>query len=647
MKTPSDTSKRANSGQELLDTVALAAVLVSASGLLEMTAAGALLGGAESTAAGMFRSVSTVIAAHLAFGTIVGMMAFSAARFAAGISLLPRPRPLGFGLATAGALFLPALAALPASLGFVGRAGLAGLISLAAMAAALLLTVRGPVTLPRKAMIAACVAMLVLGLATDLFSGGKTGGTADASRPDVILISLDTVRPDHLEPYGYTLPTSPNLAAFAREAVVFDEAFASEPWTLPTHMSMMTSLYPLSHGVVSRDTRLNTETTTLARVLADNGYRSAGFVPGGEESWTASQRGFGAGFNDYHHAPHQLRNARGTSLLRFYESLQGPASGSAADINASVAQYLSIAPPDPMFLFLHYYDAHSDFTDLPYEAPAPLIDMFVPGGLGGFEVCSGEIPCASHYLGTRDPSNTSDEDQATVRGLYDAGIRALDDELGLLFENLRNVGRFDNTLIIITADHGEEMMEHGRFLHTQVYDETLRVPLLIKYPGGSAAGTRFATAAEHVDLMPTVLDVAGISYQGDMQGRSLADTATTAADPADGRYVFFSNTDQGGDFVTREIGMRTPDRKLIISIEDIVKERPTEAALRLFDLHNDPRELDNLAASGLPADADWMRQAVWAWFDESRRHVDLRPPERSVVLSPEEMERLRSLGYLR
>ncbi len=637
--------ERTSARGDLLDACLLGGLVATMIGLAEIAVAGHLAG------IGLFgselRSIGRILILHFCFGIVSGLAAVVVSRFAVGIGLLRGPRPVAFSLAVGWAAFLPTLALTPPSWSGSWRLSVATLASVFVVAAIVSWAIRTARVFPRNAMLGTSGALLILLLLTQ-FDGRRFRDTANDTAPrapNVILISLDTVRPDHLEMYGYTRPTSPNLAELARDSVVFDAAFASEPWTLPSHMSMMTSLYPLAHGVLSKDTRLNEEVTTLAEVLGETGYTSTAFVAGSEESWTGGRRGFADGFDHYYHPPHQLRKTRGTSLLWFFHTLWGPAAGSVRDINASAIEFLRSEQPQPAFLFLHYYDAHSDFTQLPYDAPESMIRMFLPEGSPALAACDDAGRCASNFLATRDRASMSEETLSSIIGLYDAGIRYLDAELGKLFDALKELDYYDESIIIVTSDHGEELFEHGRFLHTQVYDEVLQVPLIIKLPKGEHAGHRVRNLVEHVDLMPTVLDLLRIPHEGEMQGSSLANGLE--GDEMESQYVFFSNTDQGGDFVTREIGMRTPDRKLIIGFEHTRAEGPEETHLRFFDLDVDPEERNNLAGDELPAEADWMRDALWQWYRQTQLLNQRFPAEVSVELSEAEIERLRALGYLR
>lgn len=327
-----------------------------------------------------------------------------------------------------------------------------------------------------------------------------------ARRPSVILISLDTLRQDHVESYGTGESLTPNLDALAAEAVVFEDSFAQIPFTLPSHLSMFTSLYPDAHGVDDETETLSTQIPTLPELLKKGGYRNLGVAA---NVWMKAEFGFGRGFDRYFLIPQELT---------FSDR-----------INATLGILLNQPKNQgvPLFLFLHYFDAHSDFSNtrnntLPYFAPP---EYLLPLGerVDTGEYCTPVGQCASDFLvaANDSPELVDTAKLARIQALYAAGVRYLDRDLGTLFADLKDRGLWDDALVILTADHGEELREHGEFLHSQPYTENLAVPLLIKLPGERFAGERRSGLVETVDLLPTILEITGIDAPAGMQGRSL------------------------------------------------------------------------------------------------------------------------------
>lgn len=439
---------------------------------------------------------------------------------------------------------------------------------------------------------------------------GRAGGRGAAPPASLVLISVDTLRADRLSVYGYGRPTSPGLEALAREAVVFDHFYYNGGGTLPSHMTMMTSLHPATHGIGPESSKtLEPERQTLAEVLAAAGYATAAFTDGG---WLAAKFGFGQGFARYEEA--------GGGLER--------------SIPAALAWLRTVPGDRPFFLFLHTYDVHSAWRKLPYDCPGDGELGFVTSPPASFDGCrDGE--CASSLLAAANRRVRDGEarlaDQFTpaeiafVSDLYDGCVRWSDGRLAELFAALRAEGRWQGTAIAVLSDHGEEFGEHGQLLHDQGgYEELAHIPWILKLPGARFAGRRVAGLAAMVDVMPTLLEALGERPPAEAQGRSLGRAIRDGASSRPALHMYSV--------------LRTADRKYFSD------ER------RLFDLARDPLEQHNELAQEPLLAGQLERQvreliaidhAAAAAF--SRRSV-AGPP---VLLSVEEIQRLRALGYLR
>ena len=332
--------------------------------------------------------------------------------------------------------------------------------------------------------------------------------------PNVLLIVLDAVRSMDLSLYGYQRPTTPVLERLATRSVVFDRAVASSSWTLPSHATMMTGLWA-DETRANWNTPLRSDVPTLAEALTARGYRTGGFVANtyyvGRES--GLDRGF-AHWDAEHEAPGHLVLA--SAIVRpFDQDLDGwrlrmrrwqtLGRKDARLINRQLLDWLHDGPADrPFFAFLNYYDAHD-----PYITRAPFDTMF------------GRRPddFIPMLWRSRDPPPGELRD---LQLAYDQGIRALDHDLGLLLDTLAARGVLDNTLVIVTSDHGEEFGEHHLIQHGySLYMPSLRVPLLVSLPGRVPAGQRLSPWVSLRDLAATVLDVTGDSAHA-IPGRSLA-----------------------------------------------------------------------------------------------------------------------------
>jgi arylsulfatase A-like enzyme len=581
--------------------------------------------------------ISRVLTLHLLAGGLVGLVALGLSAAWPRWNLLPAAVIVSWVVLLP---LLPALRELTVGMSLPVRA-LTGLLatlavltlSVVALSTVRSILVRGASLWPSRVAMALFVGLGAVWGTTTVWHGKSSGG------PNVILISLDTVRADHLQPYGYPRQTSPTLERFADEAVVFTEAYGPEPWTLPSHMTMMTGLHPLRHGVRTRQSRLAGEVTTIAEALGARGYHSYAFVASGPTSWVGGLRGFADGFDRYHHPPHWRTWTLGTSLLETAYAPFAPGAGSAEDIAASATRLLQRVDADPFFLFLHFYDAHSDSKRLPYEAPANLVEAVAGKRDRHFEGCLGNR-CASSLLATSGSCAKAGEPRLEpwmvedIIAHYDAGIRLIDGYLEQIFRSLEQRGLMDNSLIVVTADHGEEFLEHGSFLHTQLHREVTHVPLMVRLPGGKTVG-RVSNRASLADLLPSILDFAGADIPEDIDGHSLL--PVISGETAEARTLMFSNTRQGGEFDLRDLAIRAGGKLLIQRMAPRCEGGTLGDPTELY-VERDDRADDNVSREALEAQLrEWL---------ESIEPVGAADAEGPVDLSPEEIERLRSLGYI-
>ncbi len=337
-------------------------------------------------------------------------------------------------------------------------------------------------------------ALLGLGCEEELRRPERTGLPVPRATRGYILISIDTLRADHLGLYGYPRPTSPFLDSLARRATVFEEAYAQFPSTLVSHMSMLTGLYPREHGVFPPNSVLPSKVETLPEVFQRNGFRTAGFTEGG---FVSGRYGFRRGFDVFNS---QERSRKADRLIERTFRQGG--------------DFLeSLGPQDRFFLFLHTYAVHA-----PYDAPRRYQDLFwhgppPPGAIRP----AGPALNRWDLTGERPPEPVLDR----LRAQYDAGIRQTDDVLRGFFAEIERLGLADDVTVVITADHGEEFHDHGRFNHTQLYRETLHVPLLVIHPDADAP-VRHGGVVQLIDLAPTLCELARVKPRGRTSGASLA-----------------------------------------------------------------------------------------------------------------------------
>jgi arylsulfatase A-like enzyme len=416
-------------------------------------------------------------------------------------------------------------------------------------------------------------------------------------RPNIVLISIDTLRRDHLSCYGYDRPTSPHLDQLAAEGMLFENAIAQCSYTLPSHVSMLSGQYPAVHGVrVVEDHITPKRTVLLSELLQQAGYRTAAFAGG---LLVHSSYGYERGFDAY---------ADRDPIM----SLDG---------ERLVMSYLDQALSAPFFLFVHTYAVH-DFIATPRQ-----LARFHP------EPCDSRLH-GKTYLDWGVVSNdqgATESDRRHIVDLYDAAIASTDEFVGRLLAELGALGLDQNTLVVVTSDHGKELLERGVLAHGHtLYDEMIRVPLLVRGPG--VARGRASALVELVDITPTLLERAGLTVLDLMQGRSL----------------FGSQREKSGTYselvatpAFKHV-WRTAAQKII---ESMPLGQPAAARREVYDLVADPGERHDLGAGpfapALTAELQRVQQAL------DRRGQELsRGLEKRTGVDDELLERLRAQGYI-
>jgi arylsulfatase A-like enzyme len=340
--------------------------------------------------------------------------------------------------------------------------------------------------------------------------GRVTGGLR------VILITVDTLRADHLPAYGYRGVRTAALDRLAAEGVTFEEARAQAPWTLPSFCSLFTSLNPSTVGVESGTDRLDDAAQTLAEYLADVGYTTQAIVT---NAWLMRPFNLQQGFHGYYHfderevASYQLGQMawyRAANRLGIAEAWHGVTRTGAGPITDEAITWLRGNRDRRFFLWLHYMDPHE-----PYEPPR----QFVPTSS---EPYSGVYQWSSGYLDRTKQRTLSPADVRQFERLYDGEIQYTDHNIGRLLDALDALELTDSTLVVFTSDHGEEFLEHGDLGHGRtVYGEQLRIPLILRCPALLLSGVRVPDRVRLIDLLPTVLDLLNIEPVRLMQGESL------------------------------------------------------------------------------------------------------------------------------
>jgi arylsulfatase A-like enzyme len=458
-------------------------------------------------------------------------------------------------------------------------------------------------------------------------AGGAAGATS-ASRPNVLVYLVDTLRADRLGCYGNSKPTSPRLDQMVAESVIYDGAMSTAPWTKPSVASLMTGTEPALHGVVDFMDSLPSDLVTFAEVFQGNGYRTQAVVA---NPLVGRQFNYGQGFEQYREV-----------------SYQRPASES----NKMVFPWLDSLPAgQPFLLYVHTLDPH-----IPYRPPLAFRKAWLrswhkpaPGNPSkailrstrdhDWQALSDELKRRSFEV---DPAPIPQATYDNLNALYEGELATNDAAFGELLDHLKEKGLYDNTLIVFVSDHGEEILDRGKLGHMhKLYQELMHIPLVVKYPHGRGGGQRIGQLCQIVDVMPTILGQAGLPVPRGLAGRPLP-----LAESPELRPLFFDiEAGRQGQLAHQ------PEGNYLIDARGVRLGQWTAAVCRagnfltdpfvLFDLQADPGERHNL----------WLQHPVRALELESLiRRYDARrnPSKRTNTASPEETERmLRSLQYLR
>lgn len=446
---------------------------------------------------------------------------------------------------------------------------------------------------------------LALGLAlgcTEDQPAQQAEANAAANAAPLLMISLDTTRRDHLPFHGYDRDTAPNLHALAKQSVVFDDFLTMSSWTLPTHASLFTGLFPATHGAhysnrgdvalgdadgapqgfqAFRANRLPAEATTLAEVLQSRGYATAAITAG---PWFKRVFGLDQGFDHYD---------------ADFDSLEGRRGDEVSDLALAALDRFG---DRPFFLFLNYFDPHD-----PYDGHGTKWEQFLrPGG---------------------------DFARSKTLAEYDAEIHYMDEQISRVIDALKARALFDRSWIVVTSDHGEHFGEHGLEIHGfSLYEDVVRGVLFIKPPEGVALAASGSERAQSIDVMPTLLDALGIEIPAAVEGEPIQ----TIDHPFVAElYRTSGNVQWKGERFRRELRALYEGRyKLIVS------SKPEDQDAGLFDLERDPDEENDLSAAQ-PERASAMRERLEAWL-AARQPLAKTPVD---AVDEQTRRQLEALGY--
>jgi len=444
-------------------------------------------------------------------------------------------------------------------------------------------------------------------LKSSIATGVKPGGIPSSDAPNVVLITFDTLRADHLGAYGYSKVKTPSLDALIREGALFERAQVQAPLTSVSHASMFTALYPPEHGIraIVRSPRLKSGLTTLPEVLKNAGYTTAAIVASAP---LAPGMGLEKGFDTYDfELPTEKFAFFGVRDCLLSKALQRGqivrdlwAFRRAGEQTNRALRWLDSRPPSPFFLWIHYFDVHD-----PYAPPR-------------------------RYLRGEFHPGASVLDRMDRWYLYDSELAYLDAQVGRLTDSLRKRGILDKTILIGISDHGEGLGEHDYVSHSfRLFDEQLHPVFFIRYPAAVPAGARIPQQVRSIDLFPTVVDLLGLEGPKFRKGVSLR--------------PYFAADSQLPDLLSISETLADPSRRLVAASDGRFKVIYAIDSDRwsLYDLKEDPAESKDIAGQQARALAR-LKPEVARYLSEGVASGDLElPSDRDL------RERLQSLGYIR
>ncbi|MCB9850108.1 MAG: sulfatase [Phycisphaerales bacterium] len=473
-------------------------------------------------------------------------------------------------------------------------------------------------------VIVACVG--VGGTAKRQFAALAAG---DLRVPHVVVIVVDTLRADALSCYGQTAISTPHIDAFATKGVRFANAMSAAPWTVPGTASLMTGLSPLAHGAHSGGVAVPDNARTLAEYLEDAGYRTGaiGFNP----HLSPLVANLNQGIDDYRMFPRVPTDTIGDKLVAVLINrfMGKPPEVTTTQLTDLAIDWVTEHAEEPFFLWLHYFDPH-----LPYAPPA----KYLEGTTSTPTIRNAFVDMPNVREGHLVPTAA---DRARIHELYLGEVRYVDDQVQRLLDKLQELGIYDEAIVILTSDHGEEFWDHKGFEHGHsVYREVLNVPLIVKTPGQTTTGFIDQPVSTE-SVVPTVLDLCGIDYETEsLTGRSLVPLLQQSTDAAGGDAAARPVLSTGLIYYEDRIGLVYDGYKYIRWLICGDEE--------LYDLRTDPYEQHNL----LPLEDETpllQARALVAQAEQDanrlKEHWDLGEPTK-VEMDDATLERLRNLGYV-
>jgi arylsulfatase A-like enzyme len=486
-------------------------------------------------------------------------------------------------------------------------------------------------------------AMLLVAQSSWITGAFRTRKAADPAKPNIVFIVMDTARADHLSCYGYKRPTTPNTDRVAREGALFRNVIAPSSWTLPSHASMFTGLFPSEHGADHLSQYLPPEIPTAASLLRDRGYKTLGCS---NNPYVGQLTGLSRGFEEFEESWRRQKGRFFSDVIykiyKMHMESRDP-SLSVADEGAArttkfVSNWIQQNHAEPFFIFINYLEPHA-----PYRPPLPHRTAFMNPG-----VSKSEIDAAISYSGDAQnwifPSQPSPNILAVSEALYDGEISYVDSKIGVLYQVLSNLNILDNTLLIITSDHGENLGEHDLYGHSYgVFNTLLEVPLVIRHPKYFTAGSVIAQKVQTTDIFQTIMQAAGMPQKAAPSplSKSLIERVKSQAYPD----VCIVKRDRPTNLLRFARWTGKDASHIDVDFRAIIADgykyiRSSGGGEELYNLESDPVESSNLISTQAETAIKLHRR-----LDRLVKTGSQMGTRRKIDRETE--DRLKSLGYIR
>jgi len=438
-----------------------------------------------------------------------------------------------------------------------------------------------------------------------------SSGDISGDYPSILMISIYTLRADHLGCYGYEHNTSPNIDKLAADSVLFERHYSASSWTLPSHLSLLTSTFPSMHQNMHPETRPERDVIMLQSILKGFNYYTFAYT-----TWFFVSPMFGFDYD----------------FDQFIYSSGSPAPKVAGRTITQLKNF----PHGSFFFFLHFIDPHYN-----YNPPEKFRKKFVKSYSGKLSnLNAGDWTVFSKY----GENDLSSKDLSHIISLYDGEIAYTDDSLGRLFDKLRNLGLYDNMFIILTSDHGEEFLDHGNWMHTQrLFEEITHVPLIIKFPTNKYRGMRIRTPVSQLDVLPTLLDFLNIPSPQQTSGVSLIPVIKGTSESRK-KMIISETTDKAS---SPKFALYDAAYKYIQTMPGSKKVEKSKLTVddHLFNLIEDPKENKNIVDIDRNK-AEYFRRHLKRFLDRTRKYYMLLKTGLGENLDPKTKTMLRGLGYI-